>query len=107
MPAPPVEVTDEDAAHVAQLGLRHELDQILEWVGQKVCDLQRIRVDVSTLWGKEMPLVTVWAYQDAATIPPVPEFEWAWAEWRFKMFPLDIGAKFTVILVPVAAKPAA
>jgi hypothetical protein len=96
----PLEVTEEAAAHVAKLGLQHELEQMLDWVRRNVAALQEIRVAMSSrcsCYGKIPPYVVIWASR-----PQPPEgtpydlIEWDWLDWKVQTFPLQVFSVFTL-----------
>ncbi len=63
----PVEVTEEAAAHIAQLGMQQELEPMLDWVRQNVPSLREVRVALRRDFGyssKLPPCVCIWASRE-------------------------------------------
>ena len=65
MSAVPLEVIQEAAAHLAKLGMQHELEQMLDWVRRHVALLREIRVTVARHFAssKVPPWLVIWASQ--------------------------------------------
>ena len=77
----PVVITEEAGIRLATVGIHQELDVMLEWVRNKVPDLQAIRVTPGyRKIGSRANLVVIMAYciWDDEN-PPTDRIEWGWA----------------------------
>jgi len=110
MSAVPLKVTEEAAAHVATLGMQQELEQMLDWVSQRVAGLQEIRVAMRRrfAWDAIPPYVVVWASRaKPAEGTPYDLIEWEWAGWKAQTFPPQVCTSFTLMCTyqPLASLP--
>jgi hypothetical protein len=111
MSAIPLEVTEETAAHIATLGMQHELELMLDWVRRNVAALQGIRVAMTGHcgWGNAPPSVLIWAYQTPpAEDAPLDLVEWDWGGWKAQTFPPQVCSAFTLMCTyqPFPSQPA-
>jgi hypothetical protein len=95
----PVVVTEEAAAHVAGLGMQHELEQMLDWVRQRWTPLEGIRVTLehSMYTNKLPPRVFIRAFQGRAPEnAPLDLPLMDWFRWASETFPLKVCTIFIV-----------
>jgi hypothetical protein len=104
---PPVIVTEEAAAQVAEWGLQRELEANLDWVRQNVPQLRGIRVTRWTDLPKlaRPPEIIVQAHMEfsPASLKGQP-IEWTWLDWAVKAlaFPVPFRCfRFHISFRPV------
>lgn len=96
----PATITFEAAAHVAELGMQAELDQMLERARQLIPGLQRFEVMLVEPYdtGDEMS-VLIDAYRDISSRDPDGQSYDAWRDWRLATFSPDVNRHFTMHIV--------
>jgi hypothetical protein len=85
----PVQVAEDAAARVERLGMRRELEQMIEYAQQTTPGLRRIwvRLEYNPECVHEEPQVVIWLQRDE---PPANTYDRTWrarSEWCFRTFP--------------------
>jgi len=92
----PVTVTPEASAHVAELGLQKEFEQVLEHALQTIPGLRAVRADYESGYGVDIPCIlieaTVSDYEAASSARD------AWGVWRLTAIPPQAGQNFVLFL---------
>ncbi len=86
----PVEITPETAARAEQLGIRRQLEEILEYTRQNVADLRSVAV---TLYHDREepgePHLSLECWRDGPS--RVDEEAWErWTDWLIRHYPPDV-----------------
>ena len=93
----PVTVTPEAAARVAELGMQHELDQMLQHTLQTVSDLQSIEVHLAEPYDTgDTPRVIIEARR-AGPLLLLDRTEWQWGDWEVRTFPPEVCEHFLMM----------
>ncbi|HZT83053.1 MAG TPA: hypothetical protein VFA26_22685 [Gemmataceae bacterium] len=100
----PIMVTEEAAAHVAALGMRAELEEMLDHARQAVTDLRRIEVELRNRYdlGDE-PSVVITAFKDLASYREEDRPYRAWRDWYISRFPPEVCVHFCLLISYEAA----
>ncbi len=95
----PVSVTPEAAERVADLGMRAELERMLEHTRQTVPGLKSIEVQLTLPYdtGDETSIV-IEARMDYRQLPYDPT-EDEWGAWKVRTFPPDVCRYFVMMTV--------
>jgi hypothetical protein len=98
-PTIPVTVTPEAAAHVAQLGMRKELEQMLEYARQTIPGLLRLDVVLAPPYdtGDEDSVVIEATRDMASRLANDPTWR-QWSKWRAETFSPDVGRHFAFLM---------
>jgi hypothetical protein len=98
----PVTVAEGAAAHVAQLGMQRELEQMIEHAKQVMPHLRHLRVtlEYNPECPHEDPAVVIWAHRSDAPAPgTLDQIDWDYSAWKVQTFPPEVCLNFTVISV--------
>jgi 2'-5' RNA ligase len=96
----PVQVADDAAARVAELGLQRELEQMIEHARQTARGLRAIRVtlEYDPVYPANDPQVVVWVHRDVPPEGPAADKTgWQWAEWIARTFPPHVTLALCVM----------
>lgn len=95
----PLTVTPEAAAHVAQLGLHEEFEQMLEHTRQAVPGLRSIQVKLEyNPETEDQPAVVIWSSMEDRGLDYDPTAE-QWSRWEIETFPPEVCIHF--VMVPI------
>jgi hypothetical protein len=95
----PVTVTPEAAAHVAELGMQKELEQMLEHARQTIPGLLRLDVILVPPYDTgDEDSVLIQATQDLAFHGPNDRTYWEWGGWKVETFPPDVCRHFAFLM---------
>ena len=94
----PVTVTPEAAAHVAELGMQAELEQMLRHACQTIPGLRHITVELHPPYdtGDEMAVVLE-VTRDLAAHKSGDHPSWAWRRWLIATFSPDVYRHFSLL----------
>ena len=92
----PVTITPEASAHVAELGLQKEFEQILEHTRQTIPGLRSIRADYESGYGIDIPCILIEAWVSDSKAADRADREWG--VWRLTAFPPRVGEHFVLFL---------
>src|SRR5437870_3324858 len=94
----PVTVTPEAAAHVAELGLQAELEQMLRHACQTIPGLLHITVELHPPYdtGDEMAVI-LQATRDFASRNPGDRTTWEFRDWKIRTFSPDVYRHFSLL----------
>jgi hypothetical protein len=94
----PVTISDEAEAWATTMGLRADLERVLEHAVQEVPGLLRMRVVLVPPYdtGDEDHLV-IEALHDAAGFATRADFEKSWCKWEIETFPPEVLRHFTLM----------
>ncbi len=102
----PLTITPEATAHVAELGMQREFEQMLERTLQTVPGLQSIEVtlEYNPETGDD-PRVVIWSYMEDRRLEYDPT-EDQWGRWKITTFPPEVCEHFVMLAVHGAANDA-
>jgi hypothetical protein len=89
----PVRVADDAAARVAELGMRRELEQMIEHARRTARGLKGIQVlpEYDPVHPTDPPEVIVWVHHDVpAEGPAADKTDLEWVEWLVHTFPPEV-----------------
>jgi hypothetical protein len=95
----PLTITPEATAHVAELGMQREFEQMLERALQTVPGLQSIKVVLT--YNPETgddPRVVIWSYMEDRGLEYDPT-EDEWGRWKVTTFPPEVCEHFVMLTV--------
>jgi hypothetical protein len=93
----PVTLTPEATARVAELGMRSQLDQMLEHTRQSIPDLLSIEVKLDEPYNPgDTPRVIIEARRAGRLLLP-DRTEWDWGGWKVSTFPPEVAEQFLMI----------
>lgn len=99
----PIDESPDARAHVEQLGLRHQLDAMLEHTKQTISDLRAISVQLDP-YTSSVPTVLILAeIRDPGPDGPGMADESAelrWDHWARQTFPREINRHFCFMAMP-------
>jgi hypothetical protein len=93
----PVTITPEAAARIDELGIRPEVEQMIEHTRQTIPALKRIEVvleDAYDTW--DQPYLTIYATRGDA-YHPGDRVDRDWGHWRVSTFPPEVCQHITMI----------
>jgi hypothetical protein len=97
--APPIVVTPEAAARVDQLGMKAQLESMLEHTCRTVPDLRRLRVVLEPPYDTgDEPYLTIEATRSAPYRPEDPVV-CSWGAWKSTAFPAEVARHFALLVV--------
>ncbi|MCI0463505.1 MAG: hypothetical protein L0Z62_41735 [Gemmataceae bacterium] len=95
----PLHVTEEAAAHIAELGMQQEFEKMLEHTRATVPGLREIRVELDDDPSGTMgPGVVIFSHRDN----PGPGYDGVdrrWGEWKITTFPPEVCWHFVMISI--------
>jgi hypothetical protein len=96
----PLMISEEAAAHIAQLGMQAEFEQMLEHTRQTVSELRRIEVSLELPYdlGDEDGIL-IQAIRDRAAYVAKDPTSSDWGEWFIFAFAPDVRRHFTFWVV--------
>src|SRR5437667_12867683 len=95
----PLTITPEATAHVAELGMQREFEQMLEHTLQTVPGLRSIEVtlEYNPETGDD-PRVVIWSYMEDRGPEYDPTGE-EWGAWKVTTFPPEVCEHFVMLTV--------
>jgi hypothetical protein len=98
----PVTVTAEAAARIAELGLRAELEQMIEHALTTLTAVRKLEVVLDPPYdlGDE-PLITLEVVRDAAVHAPGDPDLRTWGRWKAATFSPDVSRHFGLLIAYV------
>ena len=98
----PVTVAQDAAARVDELGMRRELEQMLEHARQVMPQLRYLRVtlEYNPECANEDPVVVIWAHRGDTPEPgTLDQITSDYSAWKVETFPPKVCIIFTVLSV--------
>src|SRR5579885_1176489 len=98
----PVTVAEDAAARVAELGMQHEFEQMLEHTRQTISRLRQLRVtlEYDPVHPKDDPQIVIWAHREVVPPNGSPDLpEWEWNAWQVRTFPPQVFQHFVLLTV--------
>jgi hypothetical protein len=95
----PVTVTPEATAHVAELGMEKELDQMLEHARQTIPGLQRLDVWLAPPYdtGDEDSVIIGITRAFSSRVENDPTWD-QWRDWKIQTFPPEVCIHFATLI---------
>jgi hypothetical protein len=93
----PLTVAEDAAAYVDKLGMRPQLEQMLERVRQTIPHLQGMRVtlEYDPVYPTNDPQVVILAKRSDMPPTDVPDpIHWGWVRWQTETFPPQVFTHF-------------
>ena len=97
----PVEIEPEAAARVGELGLRRELDAMIDQARRTIPDLQAIDVALSPNPDEPMPAIVIYGWRDVDGSTWDIEATADWYRWAVKTYPPEVFQWFSLVTYPL------